>query len=85
MGYSFDSNPHVGLVPQKPSQFIIGGFNGHGLSVIWLAAKGLAQMSKTGKSFEEARVPMALPRLFKTTQERIDRAQNGPEGGDIFG
>ncbi|TGO40541.1 hypothetical protein BHYA_0035g00150 [Botrytis hyacinthi] len=84
MGYSFDSNPHIGLIPQKSNQFIIAGFNGHGMPVIWLAAKGLAEMLITGKSFEEVRVPMSLPRLFKTTQDRIDRAQNGPEGGDIL-
>ncbi|KAF7903887.1 hypothetical protein EAF00_001221 [Botryotinia globosa] len=84
MGYSFDSNPHIGLVPQKPDQFIIAGFNGHGMPVIWLAAKGLAEMLKTGKPFEEVRVPMSLPKLFKTTQDRIDRAQDGPEGGDIL-
>ncbi|TGO11851.1 hypothetical protein BTUL_0100g00290 [Botrytis tulipae] len=84
IGYSFDSNPHIGLVPQKSDQFIIAGFNGHGMPVIWLAAKGLAEMLRTGKSFEEVRVPMSLPRLFKTTKDRIDRAKNGPEGGDIL-
>ncbi|TEY38116.1 hypothetical protein BOTCAL_0497g00060 [Botryotinia calthae] len=84
MGYSFDSNPHIGLVPQRSGQFIIAGFNGHGMPVIWLAAKGLAEMLRTGNSFEEVRVPMPLPSLFKTTQDRIDRAQNGPEGGDIL-
>lgn len=84
MGYSFDKNPHIGLVPQKSGQFIIAGFNGHGMPVIWLAAKGLAEMLRTGKSFEEVRVPISLPRLFKTTQERIDRAQYGPEGGEIL-
>ncbi|TGO84309.1 hypothetical protein BPOR_0521g00030 [Botrytis porri] len=84
MGYSFDSNPHIGLVPQKSGQFIIAGFNGHGMPVIWLAAKGLAEMLRTGKSFEEVRIPMPLPLLFKTTQDRIDRAQKGPEDGDIL-
>ncbi|TGO68885.1 hypothetical protein BOTNAR_0018g00060 [Botryotinia narcissicola] len=76
MGFSFDSNPHIGLVPQNSDQFIIAGFNSH--------AKGLAEMLRTGKSFEEVHVPMPLPRLFKTTQDRIDRAQDGPEGGDIL-
>ncbi|KAF5875772.1 putative fad dependent oxidoreductase superfamily protein [Botrytis fragariae] len=84
MGYSFDSNPHTGLVPQKSDQFIIAGFNGHGMPVIWLAAKGLAEMLRTGKPFEEVSVPMPPPRLFKTTQDRIDRAQDGPEGGYIL-
>jgi len=80
MGYSFDSLPHVGHVPNRPGQFILGGFNGHGMPIIWLAAKGLADMVHTGKSFEETR----LPKLYKTTQERINKAQAGPEGGDIL-
>lgn len=80
MGYSFDSTPHVGQVPSKPGQLIISGFNGHGMPVIWLAAKGLADMIHEGKDFEEAK----LPKLLKTSQSRIDRAQTGPEGGDIL-
>lgn len=81
MGYSFDSTPHLGHVPGKPGQLIISGFNGHGMPVIWLAAKGLADMIHTGKSFED----VSIPRLYKTTQERIDKAQSGPKGGDILG
>ncbi|KAJ5976423.1 FAD dependent oxidoreductase [Penicillium waksmanii] len=42
MGYSYDSNPHIGQVPSKESEFIIAGFNGHGMPVIWLAAQELA-------------------------------------------
>lgn len=80
MGYSFDSNPHVGHVPGKPGQLIIAGFNGHGMPVIWLAAKGLADMIRTGKSFEEA----GLPVLLKTTAGRIEKAKIGPKGGDIL-
>lgn len=80
MGYSFDSNPHVGEIPGKPDQLIIAGFNGHGMPVIYLAAKGLAKMIREGKPFEEC----GMPRLLKTTQQRIDKAQAGPEGGDIL-
>ncbi|KAI1337497.1 FAD dependent oxidoreductase-domain-containing protein [Xylariaceae sp. FL0016] len=80
MGYSWDTNPHIGHVPSKPGQTILAGFNGHGMPVIWLAAKGLAEMIAGGKTFEEAR----LPRLFKTTKERLERARQGPEGGDIM-
>ncbi|GAB7348190.1 hypothetical protein MBLNU459_g6194t1 [Dothideomycetes sp. NU459] len=80
MGYSFDSNPHVGHVPDRPEQLIISGFNGHGMPVIWLAAKGLAEMIHEGKSFEEVK----LPKLLKTTRQRIEKAQAGPEGGDIL-
>lgn len=82
MGYSYDSNPHIGAVPDKPGQFILAGFNGHGMPVIWLAAKELAKMVAQDIPFEQT----SLPRLFKTTQHRIDRARDGSEeDGDILG
>jgi hypothetical protein len=82
MGYSYDSNPHVGAVPESEGQFILAGLNGHGMPVVWLAAEGLARMVGEGVRFEETRVP----RLFKTTKERIERAQGGKEEeGDILG
>ncbi|KAG5661337.1 hypothetical protein KAF25_005459 [Fusarium avenaceum] len=82
MGYSYDSNPHIGSVPSKEGQFIIAGFNGHGMPVIWLAAKELARIVFQGTQFKETK----LPRLFQTSQFRIDRAQNGAEeDGDIIG
>ncbi|EAW15257.1 NAD(P)/FAD-dependent oxidoreductase [Aspergillus clavatus NRRL 1] len=82
MGYSYDSNPHVGAVPGKQGHFILAGLNGHGMPVIWLAAKGLAKMVVEGAEFEQT----GMPRLFKTTRERIERAQAGSEeGGDILG
>lgn len=80
MGYSWDSLPHLGEVPGKPGQYVLAGFNGHGMPVIWLAAKGVAEMVATGKSYEE----VGLPRVGKTTEERIQKAQEGPEGGDIL-
>lgn len=82
MGYSYDSNPHIGSVPGKPGQYILAGFNGHGMPVIWLSAKGLAKMIAHELPFEKSDVP----RLFQTSQTRIDRAQNdGEENGDILG
>lgn len=81
MGYSFDSLPHLGEVPGKPSQYIVAGFNGHGMPVVWLAAKGIAEMIKSGKAYEDVKY---LPRIGKTTAQRIQAAQNGREGGDIF-
>ncbi|CAG8075824.1 unnamed protein product [Penicillium salamii] len=82
MGYSFDSNPHIGHVPEKDGQFILAGFNGHGMPVIWLAAQELAKMVSNGVPFEKT----SMPRLFQTSQFRIDRAQAGKvEDGDILG
>jgi glycine/D-amino acid oxidase-like deaminating enzyme len=82
MGYSYDSLSHVGEVPGRPQQYIVAGFNGHGMPVIWLAAKGLAQMINEGVEFEKT----GVPRVMKTTQARIDRARSGKEEyGDILG
>lgn len=82
MGYSYDSNPHVGEVPGKPNQFVVAGFNGHGMPVIWLSGKAVAKMVSEDVPFEQT----GVPRLFKTTQERIERAKNGSEEqGDILG
>ncbi|KAL3465853.1 FAD dependent oxidoreductase-domain-containing protein [Aspergillus heterothallicus] len=80
MGYTSDSSPHVGEVPGHPGRFISAGYDGHGMPVIFLATKGLADMIVKGLSFEETK----LPRTFKTTAARIQKAVNGPEGGDIF-
>ncbi|KAE8362928.1 FAD dependent oxidoreductase [Aspergillus caelatus] len=80
MGYSYDTSPHVGEVPGRHGQYICAGFDGHGMPVIFLTAKGLADMIQHGKSFEDVH----LPRLYKSTAARITNAQDGPEGGDIF-
>ncbi|KAL2865615.1 phosphoenolpyruvate phosphomutase-domain-containing protein [Aspergillus lucknowensis] len=80
MGYSYDTAPHIGEVPGQPGKFICAGYDGHGMPVIFLAAKGLADIVMNGRSFENAH----LPRIFKTTSERIQRAADGPEGGDIL-
>jgi glycine/D-amino acid oxidase-like deaminating enzyme len=82
MGYSSDSNPHVGSVPKQINQFVIAGFNGHGMPVIWLAAKGLAEMISEDKEFEQ--VATKMPNLLKTTEERLRKARDGPVGGDIL-
>lgn len=82
MGYSYDSNPHIGQVPYKEGEYIIAGFNGHGMPVIWLAARELARMITRGISFEDT----SMPRLFKTSAQRINRAKFGrEEDGDIAG
>ena len=97
MGYSFDSNPHIGVLPkkdkpkskrwwwpfgttEKDDQFVLAGFNGHGMPVIWLAAKGVAKMVTEGVEFEKT----GMPRLFKSTRERIEKSLNNRDGGDIM-
>ncbi|KAK7546296.1 FAD dependent oxidoreductase superfamily [Phyllosticta paracitricarpa] len=72
MGCTTDLMPHIGAVPGKPNQFIMGGFNGHGMPLICLTAKGLAKMVRDDAPFEQT----GIPRIFKTTQERLDNDVN---------
>jgi glycine/D-amino acid oxidase-like deaminating enzyme len=67
MGYTEDSFPHVGLVPGESDHFILAGFNGSGMSYIFLVARAVARMVQDGVSFEET----GLPAVFKTVPGRI--------------
>lgn len=72
MGYTSDLQPHVGPIPKRPDQYILAGFNGHGIPVIFLAAKGVAEMIRHGKTFEQT----GLPRVYRTTEERLQSDEN---------
>lgn len=72
MGYTSDLQPHVGAVPGRVNQYILAGFNGHGMPIIYLTAKGIAEMIRDGKSFEET----GLPRVYKTTEARLHSDEN---------
>jgi len=72
MGYTADSLPHIGEVPGKTGQYILAGFNGHGMPLIFLAAKGIAVMIGDGKTYEET----GMPRLFKTSTSRLESKRN---------
>ena len=73
MGYTSDLQPHVGAVPNKPNRYILAGFNGHGMPIVFLAAKGIADMIRHGKTFEQT----GLPRVYRTTEERLRGDTNG--------
>lgn len=75
MGYTADSLPHVGHVPEKQGQLVIAGFNGHGMPQIFLAAKGIAQMIVDGASYEAT----GLPVLFHTTARRLQRKMDAKQ------
>lgn len=80
MGYSSDSAPHIGAVPSRDNQFIAAGFNGHGMPVIFLSTKGLAEMILHNTPYEQT----GIPQIYKTTSARLDAARTGREGGDIL-
>ncbi|PYH45127.1 sterol homeostasis protein ARV1 [Aspergillus saccharolyticus JOP 1030-1] len=72
MGYSSDALPHVGHVPGKPGQLVLAGYSGHGMPQIFLSARGIARMVVDGVAYEES----GIPRLFKTTPERLASRRN---------
>jgi len=65
--------PHVGRVPgstkrtHKKNQFILAGFNGGGMAMIFLTAKAVAGMVTADQEFGET----GLPGIFETTEERL--------------
>lgn len=72
MGWSSDFMPFVGEMPGKKGQYITAGFSGHGMPLIYLATKALAEMIRGEKTFEDTN----LPAVFKPTQERLDSQKN---------
>ncbi|KAI0400814.1 FAD dependent oxidoreductase superfamily protein [Xylaria palmicola] len=64
-----DQFPHAGEVPQRKNQWIVAGFNGGGMPLIFLLAKGVARMVLHGVPFEE--IDHVIPRFFKTTEARL--------------
>lgn len=76
MGWTTDSMPYVGEVPDKPGQYIVAGFNGHGMPLVFLSSKALASMIGQGRKFEETE----LPSIFKPTKARLLSRKN-----DILG
>ena len=70
MGFTPDELPHGGEVPGKEKQqYILAGFNGGGNALIFLCARGLAQMILHGSQFEAT----GIPEMFKTSIHRLNQ------------
>ncbi|KAF5603832.1 gamma-glutamylputrescine oxidoreductase [Fusarium subglutinans] len=72
MGYSADEVPRIGHVPGRKNMFIMGGFTGHGMPQVFLAAKGISRMVLENMSFSEA----GIPKLFEETEARLKSDEN---------
>ncbi|KAE8441067.1 hypothetical protein EG329_005896 [Mollisiaceae sp. DMI_Dod_QoI] len=72
MGYNADELPSVGEVPGREGVYVAAGFEGHGMPIIFLAMKGVAEMVGKGKRYEE----VGIPRVYKTTRERLESEYN---------
>ncbi|KAI0015548.1 FAD dependent oxidoreductase [Xylariomycetidae sp. FL0641] len=69
MGATGDSMPHIGQVPGTKGHFLLAGYNGGGMPLIFLLSKALAQMVREGIPFEET--DEIVPKMFKTTETRM--------------
>ncbi|TAQ85627.1 hypothetical protein B7494_g6052 [Chlorociboria aeruginascens] len=67
MGKTIDHFPHCGNVLGQKNRYILAGFNGAGMSHIFLTGKGIAKMVLEDVPFEQS----GIPRIFKTTEERM--------------
>jgi glycine/D-amino acid oxidase-like deaminating enzyme len=67
MGQTSDGLPHVGRVVGRNNQFIMAGFNGGGMTMIYLTARGLARIVKDDVVFSDTGIPLC----FETSAERL--------------
>ncbi|KAF5670466.1 oxidoreductase [Fusarium denticulatum] len=72
MGYSADEVPRIGHVPGRKNMFIMGGFTGHGMPQVFLAAKGISRMVLENLPYSET----GIPRLFEETEARLKSDEN---------
>ncbi|KAH9904047.1 FAD dependent oxidoreductase superfamily protein [Xylariomycetidae sp. FL2044] len=75
MGRTPDGMPHVGRVPGRENQWVISGFNGGGMPLIYLLGRAVAQMVRDGVAFEDT--DAVIPRSFETTLERLNGGRQG--------
>jgi len=65
-----DNWPHGGEVPGRKNQWVIAGFNGHGMAWSFLLGKGIARMVRYDLPYEE--IDHVVPRFWKTTASRLE-------------
>ena len=69
IGSTVDGYPLVGRVPGKHNHFVLARYNGAGMPLIFLTAKGIAKMIREDVPFEEA----SIRRIFKITEEQLKK------------
>ncbi|KAG7087670.1 hypothetical protein E1B28_013618 [Marasmius oreades] len=68
LGMTKDSVPFIGKVPGKEGQWVIAGFNGHGMARIFGCAPGLVKSIMGGRWADTG-----MPECFEITPERLER------------
>ncbi|KAI1820679.1 FAD dependent oxidoreductase [Xylaria intraflava] len=68
MGYSPDGLPFVGEMPGEKDLWVCAGFQGHGMALSWMSAKGLTEMME-GRDGEALR--KWFPDIFRISEPRF--------------
>ncbi|KAI1503433.1 FAD dependent oxidoreductase [Biscogniauxia marginata] len=74
MGYGSDGFPFVGEVPGEKDLWVSCGFQGHGMVLCWMCARGLVAMIE-GRDDEELR--SWFPEAFRVSEQRLGRHFRG--------
>ncbi|ORY27107.1 FAD dependent oxidoreductase [Naematelia encephala] len=78
IGFTPDAVPFIGPIPEKEGQYMIAGFNGHGMARIFHCAPCLADVVLGGMELWDETVP----RAFVVTKERVEKLRQGVEERD---
>lgn len=68
MGVTPDMLPHVGRVPDSQNQWLLAGFNGAGMLLIFTMTQAIAKMVTRGVEYEDT----GLSSIFQSTPERLN-------------
>ncbi|KAH3663405.1 hypothetical protein OGAPHI_005395 [Ogataea philodendri] len=72
LGYSVDSLPWIGEVPDQKNKYVLAGFNGHGMPRAFLSAKAISKAVLQNCSITDTEIP----RSFILTEERLTKSKN---------
>lgn len=79
MGYSPDGYPFVGEVPGQKGLWASCSFQGHGMVLCWMCAKGMVEMMRAQDGDPNAAQDLDawFPEAFKITEERMKKRFQG--------
>jgi hypothetical protein len=69
IGHTADGYPSRGQVPGKENRFVLAGYNGGAMPLIFWAAEGIAETIREDVTFEQS----GIPKIFKITEELLKK------------
>lgn len=79
LGYTDDTLPYVGALPDEPRKYVIAGFHGHGMPRVLLCARALAgslAADAAGVGGDPAPGLADIPAAFRITPDRMTATEN---------